>query len=51
MKGDKSSKGGRPLAIGTTEKVQKKKGDGYSQNQTAVALNISIATVKRHWNR
>lgn len=42
---------GRPEATGTTEQVQKCKADGLSQSETARALDIGIATVKRHWNK
>ncbi|MFH6573276.1 recombinase family protein [Aeromonas caviae] len=42
---------GRPEATGTTEQVQKCKADGLSQSETAIALDVGIATVKRHWNK
>lgn len=42
---------GRPKASGTTEKVQGCKTEGLSQQKTVVKLNISLATVKRHWNK
>ena len=42
---------GRPEATGTTEQVQKCKADGLSQSETARALDVGIATVKRHWNK
>lgn len=41
---------GRPVAVKTTEEVQKMKALGYTQAQVAAALNLGIATVKRHWN-
>jgi putative DNA-invertase from lambdoid prophage Rac len=41
---------GRPAATGTTVKVQKVKAEGLSQSQAAAALDISLATIKRHWN-
>ncbi|MNG30168.1 putative DNA-invertase from lambdoid prophage Rac [compost metagenome] len=41
---------GRPVATGTTSGVQAQKAAGLSQSQTATALGISLATVKRHWN-
>lgn len=41
---------GRPVAVKTTEKVQKMKALGYIQTQVAAELNLGIATVKRHWN-
>ena len=42
---------GRPVAKGTTERVQTAKMDGISQAKVAKQLGISIATVKRHWNK
>lgn len=42
---------GRPEAVGTTKEVQKCKADGLSQSQTAEKLRISLATIKRHWNK
>jgi len=42
---------GRPEAVGTTKDVQECKADGLSQNQTAEKLGISLATIKRHWNK
>lgn len=42
---------GRPVAIDTTEAVQRAKGDGLSQSKVADKLGISLATVKRHWNK
>ncbi|QXC09081.1 recombinase family protein [Aeromonas sp. FDAARGOS 1408] len=42
---------GRPEATETTEQVQKCKDEGLSQSETAKALNVGIATVKRHWNK
>ena len=42
---------GRPTARATTEAVQKKKSEGLSQSKAAKTLNISIATIKRHWNK
>ncbi|MGL5739607.1 MAG: recombinase family protein, partial [Plesiomonas shigelloides] len=41
---------GRPKALNTTVAVQAKKLEGLSQLKTAQALNLGIATVKRHWN-
>lgn len=41
---------GRPVAIKTTEKVQRMKHQGLTQTQVAGELSIGIATVKRHWN-
>lgn len=42
---------GRPRATKTTARVQKCRNDGLSQSKTSSVLNISIATVKRHWNK
>jgi len=43
---------GRPSgAAGTTNAVQGAKRDGLSQSQAAARLGLSIATVKRHWNK
>ncbi|HBO0089989.1 recombinase family protein [Pseudomonas aeruginosa] len=42
---------GRPEAVRTTKDVQECKADGLSQNQTAEKLGISLATIKRHWNK
>ncbi|MBA6090656.1 recombinase family protein [Pseudomonas monteilii] len=42
---------GRPEAVGTTKEVQECKADGLSQSQTAKKLHISLATIKRHWNK
>lgn len=42
---------GRPVAVGTTKEVKECKANGLSQSQTAEKLNISLATIKRHWNK
>lgn len=42
---------GRPAAVKTTRKVLHLKEQGLSQAKTAKALNISLPTVKRHWNK
>lgn len=42
---------GRPEACNTTIAVQGKKAGGLSQSNVAKELGISIATVKRHWNK
>ncbi|WP_283597790.1 recombinase family protein [Photobacterium phosphoreum] len=42
---------GRPEAYKTTIDVQAKKDEGLSQSNAAKELRISIATVKRHWNK
>ena len=41
---------GRPIAVDTTNKVQRLKKQGVIQTQVASELGIGIATVKRHWN-
>ncbi len=41
---------GRPEALKTTTLVQELKGQGLSQSKVASRLDISLATVKRHWN-
>jgi len=47
----KGIKLGRPKAVDTTKRVLEQKTKGLSQSQAAQALDISIATVKRHWNK
>lgn len=42
---------GRPEATGTTEAVQAAKVEGLSQSQAAKRVGVSLATVKRHWNK
>ncbi|WP_438279931.1 recombinase family protein [Pseudomonas alabamensis] len=42
---------GRPKAIGTTKDVNMARSEGMSQSQVAEHLSISLATVKRHWNK
>ncbi|MEX7558128.1 recombinase family protein [Pseudomonas monteilii] len=42
---------GRPEAVGTTKDVQECKANGLSQSETAERLKISLATIKRHWNK
>lgn len=42
---------GRPIASKTTKLVQSKKSEGFSQSKVASLLNISLPTVKRHWNK
>jgi len=42
---------GRPEATKTTKVVQEHKISGYSQSQTAEASGLSLATIKRHWNK
>lgn len=40
---------GRPVAVETTNAVQKAKQSGLSQSQIVQQLGISLSTVKRHW--
>lgn len=42
---------GRPEATSTTAAVQKAKAEGMSQSKAAKHLNMSVATIKRHWNK
>ncbi|QBF84035.1 recombinase family protein [Shewanella maritima] len=42
---------GRPKATDTTAKVQECKAGGLSQSKVAAELGLSLATVKRHWNK
>lgn len=42
---------GRPEANDTTKDVQRCKHMGLSQSETVKHLGISLATVKRHWNK
>lgn len=42
---------GRPAATETIKAVQKAKQEGLSQSRTAERINVSLATVKRHWNK
>ncbi|OPK06125.1 recombinase family protein [Pseudomonas sp. VI4.1] len=42
---------GRPEAIATTKDVLRCKAEDMTQAQTAKALSLGIATVKRHWNK
>jgi putative DNA-invertase from lambdoid prophage Rac len=41
---------GRPKALATTAKVQAAKARKLSQSKVALELDISLPTVKRHWN-
>lgn len=41
---------GRPVAVKTTNNVQRLKNQGMIQTRVASELGIGIATVKRHWN-
>jgi len=40
---------GRPVAVDTRKRVQEAKQQGLSQSKTSTFLDLSIATVKRHW--
>lgn len=42
---------GRPVAKDTTKSVQSLKAKNMTQAEVALALNLGIATVKRHWNK
>jgi putative DNA-invertase from lambdoid prophage Rac len=42
---------GRPPAHETTAEVLEMKVQRFTQSQTAAKLGISLATVKRHWNK
>ncbi|OHY55853.1 recombinase family protein [Shewanella algae] len=42
---------GRPVAKGTTEAVKKAREQGLSQSKASEVLGLSLATVKRHWNK
>ena len=42
---------GRPEAAETTSRVMMCRQNGLSQSQTAEHTGLSIATVKRHWNK
>lgn len=41
---------GRPVAIGTRDKVQGEKAAGLTQERAAKVLGVSLRTVKRYWN-
>ena len=45
-----TKKAGRPVAIDTTKAVQQLKAKDMTQAQVAKELDISLPTVKRHWN-
>lgn len=42
---------GRPEARATTARVQTAKLDGFSQRAAALNTGLSLATIKRHWNK
>ena len=41
---------GRPAAVETQKNVQELKAQKFTQSQVAAKLDISLPTVKRHWN-
>lgn len=46
-----TKKAGRPVAVNTTKAVQQLKLEGMTQLEVTKRLNISLPTVKRHWNK
>lgn len=42
---------GRPEATKTTQQVLEQRAKGLSQSKVASGLGVSLATVKRHWNK
>lgn len=42
---------GRPPALATQKAVQKAKSEGLSQSAASKALDVSLSTVKRYWNK
>lgn len=42
---------GRPQAIKTNKTVQRLKAEGLSQSRVAAEMNVTVMTVKRHWNK
>ena len=42
---------GRPVAIATIKTVQDVKASGLSQSKASKATGLSIATIKRYWNK
>jgi len=44
-------KSGRPPASETTRKVLAAKASGLSQVQAMITINVSLPTIKRHWNK
>ncbi|EDK5551544.1 recombinase family protein [Salmonella enterica subsp. enterica serovar Newport] len=51
IKAEGKTKLGRPEATDTTKAVQECKAAKLSQRETATRLDISLPTVKRHWNK
>ncbi|BBV17083.1 hypothetical protein IOMTU157_2339 [Citrobacter portucalensis] len=41
---------GRPVAADTFQRVQEARTKGLSQSKAALALNLSLPTIKRNWN-
>ena len=41
---------GRPGAADTLQRVQEARAKGLSQSKAALALNLSLPTIKRNWN-
>ena len=41
---------GRPVAADTLQRVQEARAKGLSQSIAALALNLSLPTIKRNWN-
>ena len=41
---------GRPVASDTLQRVQEARAKGLSQSNAALALNLSLPTIKRNWN-
>lgn len=41
---------GRPVASDTFQRVQEARTKGLSQSKAALALNLSLPTIKRNWN-
>lgn len=46
-----TKKAGRPIALDTTRAVQQLKAEGMTQAEITKKLDISLPTVKRHWNK
>jgi putative DNA-invertase from lambdoid prophage Rac len=46
-----AKKAGRPIAVDTTRAVQQLKAEGMTQVEITKKLDISLPTVKRHWNK
>jgi len=46
----RARKEGRPVAADTLQRVQEARAKGLSQSKAALALNLSLPTIKRNWN-